>query len=468
MKRAILILSTFVFATAAAAQTQTPPQCSGSDTFESCWQKFNPATTVAATAAAVQAELSTTNTGVPGITQPNASSMRDFLSLFTAAVDTATVSETEGAVTLDWNVPFGYFSTGDTLKLQTILAQPELSQQVTTALASNPAAVTALTDSLDASENVSFSASFAPLSQRFGRSLAPHVGFMDAMVNAAIGTSEKSLLQAEATLAGQLAGQTDASGAPIDFATTPLSAYPASLRATIVNTVEQLASRESGIATIHQEVVNAFTALLNNQPQPYFSGIYNARGELVGPNTWSAKLTYEMGSRNLNKFYRDNPDCKRVTAASADMSASCLDKLRSFAQPLTGSNPAGASNRLAVSAEYQASQTNDISVPEYSLTLNNPATHSFVYSVTYGIPLATTIPSREGRIDIALNYENVSNDPTRQDRFIGSITYSQKVTDTFTFPISLVYANHGKYLTDVDRRMGVHFGISYKLPDTTP
>ena len=52
----------------------------------------------------------------------------------------------------------------------------------------------------------------------------------------------------------------------------------------------------------------------------------------------------------------------------------------------------------------------------------------------------------EGRIDLAFNYDDVSGDPKLDDRWVGSVTYTQKLTDSFTLPLSLVYANHEKYL----------------------
>jgi hypothetical protein len=46
----------------------------------------------------------------------------------------------------------------------------------------------------------------------------------------------------------------------------------------------------------------------------------------------------------------------------------------------------------------------------------------------------------------------------------GSITYTQKMSDNVSVPISLVYANRASDLTNVDRKLNVHFGISFKMP----
>ena len=428
----------------------------------------------AATQTAVQTKTATTNTGVPTVSNGNSSTLRDFLSFFTAAIENGNVTSSGSALTLDWTVPFDFIGDGsDKLKMQAVITDPVLSSQVTTALASNPAAVTSLSESLDATDDIAVSASYAPEGQRLGRSLGPHVTLLDALVYAATNT-EGAHLQAMAKFGGSLQGQVTTTGGPIAV-DTPFSDYPPGLSATVVGTVQQFAIDERALASTIQEITTAFTSLLNNQPQAYASGIYHARGELVGPNVWSGKFTYEMGGRNLNKFLRQNPDCDlakmKAELSSPDsmpVSSACLTKLLAFAKPLTTGNVANASSRLAISAEYDATQRNDISIPADSLSLTNPASHSFVYTVAYGLPLATTVPNREGRIDVSLNYENVSDDPTKNDRFVGSITYTQKLTDTVTLPISLVYANHGVYLPEVDRKLNVHFGLSYKIPSSNP
>ncbi|MGH9421815.1 MAG: hypothetical protein ACRD3J_17695, partial [Thermoanaerobaculia bacterium] len=61
---------------------------------------------------------------------------------------------------------------------------------------------------------------------------------------------------------------------------------------------------------------------------------------------------------------------------------------------------------------------------------------------------------------------NISNDPSKKDQFVASLTFSQKVSDTLTMPLSIVYANHADYLPQTDKRLGVHFGVSYKVPNS--
>src|SRR5204862_4769878 len=113
--------------------------------------------------------------------------------------------------------------------------------------------------------------------------------------------------------------------------------------------------------------------------------------------------------------------------------------------------------------------------------------HKFVYSITYGRSAKISEAAKDGRIDVAVNYEDTraarttdnvelglpnrvialetaaSTVPPR-DRFVASIAYTYKMTDNFSFPISLVYANHAAFLGDVTRKLNAHFGLVYKLP----
>jgi hypothetical protein len=35
-----------------------------------------------------------------------------------------------------------------------------------------------------------------------------------------------------------------------------------------------------------------------------------------------------------------------------------------------------------------------------------------------------------------------------------------------TLPLSITYANHTQYIPQTDRRVGIHFGVSYKITNS--
>src|SRR5207302_7660134 len=116
---------------------------------------------------------------------------------------------------------------------------------------------------------------------------------------------------------------------------------------------------------------------------------------------------------------------------------------------------------LAVSIEYQQSRANHVNLtgitPAVSVP-DSPHTHSLIGSLTYGRSI-TQAAGRDGRLDVSTSYENVSNDPKKKDRFVGSMTFTQKITDTMSLPLSLIYANHSQFLSNVNRKLNVHFGL---------
>jgi hypothetical protein len=155
-----------------------------------------------------------------------------------------------------------------------------------------------------------------------------------------------------------------------------------------------------------------------------------------------------------------------ITKSAATESVQCLADLKAYAGVKDAAAEPDSKPKLSVAIEYKQAATQTIDLSEFSVTtpLARAGAHSLVYSVTYGYPFMMTSVGREGRIDGALNYENLSGDPDKRDRLVGSVTYTQKVNDAITFPISLSYANHSRFLPESDKKFGMHFGISYKLP----
>lgn len=446
-------LASFLFTSGAFGQ-----KCEPTDTVEKCWQRFNPAI------AAVEAKVATANTGVPGLTLPNGSSLRDFLSLFSAAFQTATVKESENAVTLDSNLPLNVLGNGK-IKLQAIFNRPTLSKQLTDALGDHSAAITKLTDALNETDDVEASATYAPENAVLGRNIRPHDELLSALIDSATADADARSLLILAKLAGTLRGHP---GSPFNE-NTVIKDLPAG----VVDDIVAAARAEKEIAAEAHSIVAAFATLLNNQPQLYGSVIHRQRDRFIGANETSGKLTLEVSANSLNRFLKENsircvPAAIRTQKNGLADGLSCVSALAAFAKKAERDAKVSASSRLALSVEYKQTQANRFELSEpVVVSINTPHAHSLVYSLKYGMPMPTMMPDREGRFEFAIDYDNVSNDAKRNDRFIGSFTYVQKVTDTLTVPISLIYANHGSYLPDTNRKLGVHFGFSYKLPNLT-
>lgn len=457
-----MILFAFLsFTTTAYAQQQ----CTSDDTIGACFNRFNP------TIAAAAQKISTTNTGTPSAaTVQTSTALRDFLSFFSAAAEVGKVSDSGNTVTLDWNLPFPFFQKYGKLKAQTLLTDPDLAKDVQKALASNATALADSKSKLTNFDDVTALASYNFVSQSLGRSIGPHVDLLDALSHAAT-IDEDSNLRAVARFAGRLATISPNVNQDTKFS----SITDLSTRQSLIAQVESIAQAEQKSAAASASVAKALAQLVNNQPQAYISVTYHARNELVGPDELSGKATYEVSPNNLNTFLKANADtCKldvmkaelaAMDAASAPQSIGCLTRLSAAADPATQPD---ASDRFAFSIEYKQTRSGSVDLAAFSIAapLLRPGVHSVVYSLTWGHPFATQV-ARDGRFDVAVNYDNVSNDATLHDRLVGSITYSQKLSDTLTLPLSLTYANHAAFLPKSERSLGVHFGLSYKIPDTS-
>jgi hypothetical protein len=451
----LLLLPLLSFASAAAAQ-----QCTTDDTPLTCWRRFN---SVAATTAI---QVSATNTGTStSATLASATAVRDFLSLFTMGVDVGTVTTSGTVVTIDWNLPFPYVEDNDRIKLQTLLSESDLAADVQTALGSNTAAAKSRLTNFD---DVTMIAAYDAINARLGRSIAPHTDFLNALDQVAIDNDPAVYAQKLGQLIVDLHTKVPNSG-PVSIDTKFSTIPDPVLQQAILAQVQATAVAEKGAAAKSKLIVNALTQLINNQPQLYGTATYHHRSDLVGPDELGFKGTFELSARSLNRFLNKNSDvCAKSGAKGIVNPANCADRLTAYAAA-GGQTP--TSDRLAFSIEYNQERGGNVDLTEFGVV--PPATpvirkqvHSLIASLTWGHPLPSQ-RIKDARLDLAVNYDNVSNDPNRKDRLVASITFSQKINDTLTLPISLTYANHEKFLPETDRKLGVHFGISYKIPDSS-
>jgi len=67
------------------------------------------------------------------------------------------------------------------------------------------------------------------------------------------------------------------------------------------------------------------------------------------------------------------------------------------------------------------------------------------------------------RIDVEAKYEDVSDDPMRQSRFVATATYSQNLFDGNGLSLSIVYANRPEYRGEVDEEFSARAGLKFKI-----
>jgi hypothetical protein len=395
------------------------------------------------------------NTGLTNLLSPSDSALKDFLTLLSASLESATFSETEGqALTFDYNPQFEILGSPGTFKFQAVFKDAQLNSKLTTALASNTTAITTLDESLAFESDVALSGTLNPNNRRFGRSIKPHRQYFETWL-IAVAPSDAIEDDALATAIENVPNLTDPNEQFSDLGLSDSETSKA------VKAFETAARATKARRDSIKKYTEAFATLLGNQSQLYASAIYSARQNIVGANQLSGKLTFEWGPRNLSTFIRDNPGCGPAAFANnvtPNVAASCVDTIDQYAKDT-------ATDRVAFSLEYDRTNRRWIDLPDYSVQFGIPRSHKLVYSLKYGRPLMAPMSTSGTRIDLSLDYEDISDDAQADNRLVGAATLTYKVSEKISVPIGIVYASHEEDLPDNDEQLNAHFGLIYKMPD---
>lgn len=236
-------------------------------------------------------------------------------------------------------------------------------------------------------------------------------------------------------------------------------------------------------ATLEQEFVTEaqllfenFKYLVNNQPQFLLSAEYRVREELVGPDETSLKISWEQPlGPNVNRFLSYDPEGS--AGPCKDNPADCLEAFKAY----MGSKRKGKvdnTDRAVFSLSYT-------DIGDYSIFRPNDglAVDGEPFRVEGGERLKVLAgwgrsfdrgPAEEAlapsRLDIALSYEDLFDDPERRDRFLASLTYTVKLNDGMSLPVGLVYANKPEFLAmeGVDEEVTARLGLKFTLPGGNP
>lgn len=452
-----LFLSLLLLPTLALAQEAT---CKDDMTLQECTDKIV-GSTLEAAAAAEQGEVARETTGVPAVDADAGNALRDFLSIFSAAVQSATLTEKDDALTLDWNLRLDELGD-DPVKLQAVFRRPSLWKPFAEKI-TNAADRDKLLGGLDDLDDVTVSATYAPESIKRGRNLEPHRPLFRMLMDAAVGNRTPTL---SADTLGAILQEVDLDDDVEELEDVKFEDIADEDRervrdAVIAAATDMKKSRAAFDALFAGSGLDRFSDLLNNQPQLYFSISRRERDSLSGPRETSIKATYEKGFVNLNTFHKE-------AAASCGDADDCAAAYKTYVRRPDVVQGLDAANRVSISFEYADAEEYDISttlLPDPFLIEGTRKTNG---SLTYGRVLRRDEQNRDGRIDISLTYEDVKGDPKLDNRWIGSAIYTQKLSDTVGIPIGFVWANHDKDVAESDGRISAHIGLIFKLPKTLP
>ncbi len=257
-----------------------------------------------------------------------------------------------------------------------------------------------------------------------------------------------------------------------------LAAYEAALKAKI----KALYAVKS--QTLVWRFSETLPALIDNQPQFVVTGAVRNAHDLVGADLYSITTSYELGLVNFNSVIKEYRRLRRKyqDARAEQGPQGQLKPPTPFEayRNVAGRRKVLNEDKIVFSATYKTQRAYDVSY-DYVETVTDPLSGTEVtvpHMANADLPSAHEVhaqvnwtrfvtPKKTGeatpRVDFSIEYVDVSNDPSRQNRLIGRVTYTLASQGGVGIPLTLTYANHSEFLGEQDRVLSAHVGVSYKV-----
>lgn len=387
--------------------------------------------------------------------------LRSFLQTFLAQVDGVSTSSQEGNLTLTYNSP------GQNLSAVATLHQAAVSDMVLEKYPEDQreAKKEALTKELDDLSDIEVKFVFNFQGTRRGRSLAGYRDLYEKLVKEAIQPSKAELRGALDELHPYMGSLAD----------TKIRDLPPATRTKVEGIVKRAAAlmQEAGAQfklDVEQGRLLDFHKLVANQQQLFLEVGGRTRDELMGPDTWSAKLVWEMpAGRNLNKW-RDY--CRDVLATGPTLAC-----FKDYLDQDETDNDLRPKDRWKLELDASQVQEYEFKDPvsgellidtdsDLKATLAGSYTRVLRY-VTIKDPVSgEPVEVEASRLDANISGEYVDNEEIFQRRFVLSLTLTNRLTDTFDAALSFVYASDPAQRGDVDKAFSANAGLRLKVGRT--
>jgi hypothetical protein len=234
--------------------------------------------------------------------------------------------------------------------------------------------------------------------------------------------------------------------------------------------LKPLSELREGLKTKH---FDRFGELVANQPQLHVSLTATEREPLVGADTTSGKLTYEWARVNL--AHAMSEDCHRRLEQGGDPGLdaafveACAREYTSYVTAHAAEIAEG--ERISLTLEYESVES--LLVPLSTLLpdadvedLRSPSSKTRIAKLGWSRNFGG-LQGQPTRFDLVAGYEDVTDDAARRDRLVATATMNLKFGE-LDVPFGIVYANHGKYLGEVDKQFSAHLGLKFDLKRLAP
>jgi len=460
--------------------------CTLEDTEQTCVKKHNADVNkgteeVADAPAVVEEKLSKITTGMAqAVGSDLAASFSDFFSAFKAAADSAPGGDEEddGAIGFELGRCPGPKSEKAKFQCQARLrlGGAKLYEPLKLALPEDTRDERAaeLEKGLDVGDSMSAGVFFNLVGQKYGRvprfDTEPLFGAAVKYADSVPAHDQNVLDRAYDKLVTEVSGRL---GIEFDDA-TPFTAIaekdPKSAAKVLAAYEEKVVAELGSMQQMRQRLKESryfdLVDLVNNQSQLSFGFEYTQRDDLAGPDEWRGKFTWEKGFVNVTSAhnYVYVSGCKE-SALSDEMRSQARDVgcLQQYLSDPKTQKRLKDGDRVSVSVEYVQRKKYSLALVSDEITLDEKAYKSLIGSASYGYYLDfDDADEPTSRIDVKASYEDVSDDPKRQDRGTFSATFSQRVLGSTILALSLVYGTKAEYRGDVDKEVSAHVGFNYK------
>ncbi len=399
----------------------------------------------------------------------SASSVRDFLPTFFTSLGLGTVTESDGALTLTFN-PDWLKREHAQWSLEARIHDPKpLEKLVMQAAEADRSGIKgSIEDGLEDFDDVEVTATFTHRSDRWGRDFTFHSETAATYLDQAF-ADPMPALQALADLLGKLGleAQTQTFGQMRE--TEAGSQVADQIDAAIAGASAELeASRAALVKRLEGSSYFKYATLVDNQPQITITAKGRRRDELVGQDSFTLDVSYEWGRVNVNRFEKWCADEKRAVdldclSAYWTKKGTKVENLPRFKFALNWESldDLDSSFTPPVASEPTEEPTKALADP---LTLTLAGSSKAVASLSYGSYLRRDEQGNQlSRWDLEGKYEYVDDQEVRNKRYLASLTYSQRVSDSASATIGIVYASDPEFRGEVNKELSARAGLKFKL-----
>lgn len=430
---------------------------------------------------AAEAKVAAKTAGTTALGPGLGSAINDFLPKIAGALGFTPTTTEDGAAAFESNLRIPIGANTQKVRLQVVLHEAEIYEPLRAALpeATREERTAALGRELGDFDDVGLSVAWNFENQSFGRSFESYSSIYSQLLGAESQefhrrpgiTEAKRRVRQEtdrayrvvrnSITADSLDPNAKCTFVPLTVGQLPLRCFKPSVRDRLDEVIERSMRATVDVETEFDGLLERtgfydLPDLVNNQPQLTAQATVNVRQDLAGPNEFSGSLRYEAGFTNMNGLRR---------ACQADRSAAItLDCLRGYARDPGRQASLQRGDRFFVALSYTRRSDYQVTLEDDALALDLEGTWGFTGELGFGRYVAFNRDGEQvGRIDLSAMYVHHQDDPDRENRFIGSATYTQRINPSLSVAAGVSYASRPEFLEEVQRKVSANFGLRYKL-----